>query len=166
MSFDGFAIGGVSVGESKKEMILAIKAVTKNLPVGKKPIHLLGVGEIDDIFNTVEYGITTYDCVIPTRWARNGYALVKGKKNSFRLDLRKSKFLFNTKPIDKKCECSTCKNYSKGYITHLVRNKEISGYRLISIHNIYFMNDLMGKIRDLLGKGKSIQNLRKEYFAI
>lgn len=164
LDFDGFAIGGVSVGETKDEMISAVKSATKHLPVGEKPIHLLGVGEIDDFFNTVEYGITTFDCVIPTRWARTGYAIVKGKENKFRLDLRKAELMYFNKPISKECACSTCKNYSVGYLSHLVRNKEISASRLISIHNLFFLNELLGKIRKTLGEGKSLESLRKEYY--
>ncbi|NCT55335.1 tRNA-guanine transglycosylase [bacterium] len=164
LPFEGFAIGGVSVGETKDEMVSAVKSATKHMPVGRKPIHLLGVGEIDDFFNTVEYGITTFDCVIPTRWARTGYALTKGKENNFRLDLRKADLLFDKGPILKGCSCSTCKNYSRGYLAHLVRNKEISASRLISIHNLYFLNELLEKIRKALGEGKSLSALKSEYY--
>ena len=164
LPFDGFAIGGVSVGEGKENMIKGVKYGVEHLPLGKKPIHLLGVGEVDDIFNTLEYGITTYDCVIPTRWARSGYALVKGKKNKFRKSLRKAKYLKSKKPVQKDCSCYACKNYTEGYISHLVRNNEILGLRLLTLHNLYFMNNLFKEIRVYMQKGKSLSHLRDFYY--
>ncbi len=164
LPFDGYAIGGVSVGEGKENMIKGVKYGVYYLPIGKKPIHLLGVGEIDDIFNTIEYGITTYDCVIPTRWARSGYALIVGKKNKFRKNLNKSKYLESKEPLLKGCKCYTCKNFKQGYVSHLVKNKEILGFRLLTIHNLYFMNKLFEEIREYMHNNKPLKKLKQKYY--
>lgn len=164
IDFDGYAVGGVSVGETKEEMIEAVKHATKHLPVGKKPIHLLGVGEVDDIFNTYEYGITTWDCVIPTRWGRSGYSFVKGIENKFRMSLRKAQYKNDFSPIEKGCNCHACKNYTRSYIHHLVRENEILGYRLITLHNLHFMNNLMSRLRTSMKHDTPIEKLRDEYY--
>lgn len=164
LPFDGYAIGGVSVGETKAQMVIAVKDAVSHLKVGEKPIHLLGVGEIDDIFNTINYGITTFDCVIPTRWARTGYALIKSKKDKFRLNLKRSENKTLFEPISNSCSCYTCKNYTKAYLHHLVKEKEILGARLLTLHNLHFMNNLFAEIRECMDTKSSLDSLMSKYF--
>jgi len=157
LPFDGFAIGGVSVGESKKEMQEVLSWVTPFLPADK-PRHLLGVGEIDDIFTLIEYGMDTFDCVQPTRLARMGKVFVK--KNE--LDIMKSAYAEDTTPIDQMCSCYTCKNYSRAYLHHLFRVRELLGYRLATIHNIYFINSLVSDIRTAIAHNSFVK-LKKQW---
>ena len=109
------------------------------------PIHLLGIGDPNDIWNLVKDGIDTFDCVSPTRLARHGSALIRNKKG--KINVKNSSFEFNLNPIDKTCGCSTCRNYSLSYLHHLLRSEELIGLNLLTIHNIYFMNYLMATIR-------------------
>ncbi|MBI2613905.1 MAG: tRNA guanosine(34) transglycosylase Tgt [Candidatus Levybacteria bacterium] len=150
LSFDGIAIGGVSVGESKKEMRDAIDWSMPFLP-SEKPRHLLGIGEIDDIFDAIERGIDTFDCVIPTRFGRYGIVFVSPQegniKNRFRIDINKTIFAKDQSPIAKDCLCYTCQSFTRGYLHHLFRAQELLAYRLASYHNMFFINDLVKKIR-------------------
>ncbi len=146
LPFFGYGIGG-ALGKTKKNMF---QILDWTMPILKeeKPRHLLGIGEVDDIFNIIEKGIDLFDCVIPTRWARHGVALTfKGK-----LNMKSGKRLKEFKPIDKNCNCFVCKNYSRSAITHLIKEKELNGISLLSIHNIYWILNLTKLIR------KSIQN--------
>lgn len=156
LPFDGIAIGGVAVGESKKEMRDVLKWVAPILPEGK-PRHLLGIGEVDDIFDAVENGMDTFDCVIPTRFGRYGIALVSPPEgniqNRFRLDITKFTYERDSGPLDATCDCSTCKNYTRAYINHLFRVKELLAYRLLSYHNVYFILNLTKKIREAIWEG-------------
>ncbi len=175
MDFDGIAIGGVSVGESKKEMAEVLGWVTPFLPYDK-PRHLLGVGEIDDIFTLVESGMDTFDCVQPTRLARTGHVYIKEKgkrkkpacsprstsvrrdgfceagrqgrvKGNWTFDITKRVFAEDAKPIDETCQCYTCHRFSRAYLHHLFSVRELLGYRLATIHNVHFINSLMCEIR-------------------
>jgi tRNA-guanine transglycosylase len=148
LPFDGFAIGGVSVGESKIEMANVLEWVTPVLPEDK-PRHLLGVGEIDDIYTLISHGIDTFDCVQPTRLARMGILFV----GTSEMDITKLVFAEDTEPIDKTCQCYTCKNYSRAYVHHLFRVRELLGYRLATMHNVYFIHHLVSEIRDAIGNG-------------
>jgi len=170
LPFDGIAIGGVSVGESKKEMIDVLDWVVPLLPK-EKPRHLLGVGEIDDIFNMVKRGIDTFDCVMPTRLGRMGKALVKVQsakckvqnyKNKWLMDITKSTFKGDSRPIEEGCQCKTCKHYSRAYLNHLFRNNELLGYRLLTYHNLYFVNNLVEIIRQAI-KNNKFEKLKKEW---
>lgn len=143
---DGIAIGGVSVGESKQEMKDVLSWVTPLLPNGK-PRHLLGVGEIDDIFVLVEHGMDTFDCVQPTRLARMGKVYYKDEPEHL-LDITKKTYADDTKPIDPTCVCYACTHFSRAYIHHLFRVRELLSYRLATIHNIHFMNTLVSHIRN------------------
>jgi tRNA-guanine transglycosylase len=143
MDFDGIAIGGVAVGESKQDMVDVLNWTTLLLPE-EKPRHLLGVGEIDDVFALVERGIDTFDCVQPTRLARMGHLLIIGKPA---LDIAKQVYAQDTDSIDKSCRCYTCKNFSRAYLHHLFRVRELLVYRLATIHNLSVMNRLMADIR-------------------
>jgi len=151
----GIAIGGVSVGETKKEMRDQVKWVASYLPKDR-PVHLLGVGHVDDIVDLVEQGIDTFDCVEPTRVARMGTAYqmeavlahLEGRYSSYETDLNKMIYKTDLSPLDEKCSCSTCVNYSKAYIHHLFKQRELLGYTLLSYHNLFIMERLMEKIRE------------------
>lgn len=162
LPFEGFAIGG-SLGRSKKDMFNVIDWVVKEMPRGK-PIHLLGIGEVEDVFNVVESGIDTFDCVMPTRLGRMGHALTGDKKYSvkYKMDVTKSEFALDNNPIDKECSCYTCQNYSRAYINHLFRAKELLGYRLLTIHNLYFLSSLLKEIRASIASG-GFEKLKKSW---
>ena len=141
MDFDGIGIGG-ALGNTKKEMYKILGWITPLLPENKSR-HLLGIGAPDDIVQAVKLGVDTFDCVAPTRMGRNGGAiLAKGY-----LDLKSGRHLKDKNPIDKKCGCYTCQNYTRAYLAHLFRAHEMLGPILATIHNLWFMEQLMNKIR-------------------
>jgi tRNA-guanine transglycosylase len=150
----GVAIGGVSVGETKEEMRNQVKWVASYLPLDR-PVHLLGVGQVDDIVDLVKHGIDTFDCVEPTRVARMGTAYqtaavmahLDGTYSPYEIDVNKAVYKGDLAPLDENCSCSTCVNYSKAYLHHLFKQRELLGYTLLSYHNIYVMERLMEKIR-------------------
>jgi queuine tRNA-ribosyltransferase/7-cyano-7-deazaguanine tRNA-ribosyltransferase len=147
LPFFGFGIGG-SLGKSKKDII---KVLNWTVPLldENKPKHLLGIGEVDDIFNAVEQGIDLFDCVIPTKWARHGTGFTfKG-----RINLRSSKYLNDKKPIDFECRCNICRKYSRSYLCHLIREKEIYGIMLLAEHNIFWILNLFKEIRKTIFNG-------------
>lgn len=148
MDFDGIAIGGVSVGESKSEMEDVLRWTTPHLPQAK-PRHLLGVGELDDIFTLVSYGMDTFDCVQPTRLARMG----KLYTTTGDIDITKKKYARDTAPIEAACTCYTCRGYSRGYLHHLFRVRELLGYRLATIHNLHVVHTLVAHIRAAIRDG-------------
>lgn len=161
MDIDGIAIGGVSVGESKQEMQQVLTWVTPVLPE-KKPRHLLGVGEIDDIFVLVEHGMDTFDCVQPTRLARMGKLYVRpgfgtDNRHAYMIDVTKKEFEKDTHPVSAGCECFTCRHFSKAYIHHLFRVRELLAYRLASIHNIHYVTNLVSQIRESLKEGTFLE---------
>ncbi len=160
LNFPGLAIGGVAVGESKKEMIKVLDWVMPLLPA-EKPRHLLGVGEIDDIFELVERGVDSFDCVMPTRLGRMGFALGKFKEK-FLIDLNKAEFAEDKGPIEEGCQCFVCQNYSRGYLHHLFRAKELLAYKLATYHNLYFLEKLVGQIRSSIKEGRFLK-LKKEW---
>jgi queuine tRNA-ribosyltransferase len=149
MNFDGFGIGG---SFDKDDIATAVGWVTdelQNVGAGDKPRHLLGIGEPEDLWSAVEAGIDTFDCVAPTRNARNGtFYTSKGKIN-----IMNAKFVNDLDPIDKECDCSTCKKYSLAYIAHLFRSKEMLAGTLASIHNLHFIVGLVKKIRQSIIDG-------------
>jgi len=165
LDFDGIAIGGVSVGESKQEMRQAIDWSYPFLPENK-PRHLLGIGEIDDIFDVIERGMDTFDCVIPTRFGRYGIVFVgppEGNiKNRFRLDINKLIYTKDKSQISKNCLCYVCKNFTRGYIHHLFRAQELLAYRLASYHNMFFINNLVKEIRESI-LGENFQKMKQEW---
>jgi queuine tRNA-ribosyltransferase len=156
LPFDGICIGGVAVGEGKKEMRDAVDWTLPFLPEGK-PVHLLGIGDVDDIFDAIERGMDTFDCVIPTRFGRYGIIFVgqpEGNlKNKFRIDIRKSKYAKDQGPLAKNCNCKVCKTYTRGYINHLLKANELLAYSLASHHNVYFLNNLVSQIRESILNG-------------
>jgi tRNA-guanine transglycosylase len=162
--FDGIAIGG-SLGNCKRDMHQILEWVIPQLD--DRPRHLLGIGEVDDIFECVERGIDTFDCVSPTRNARRGslflYPESGGRaKNKFRLHIASAKFREDKKPIDPHCSCFTCQNHSRAYLSHLYHANELSYYRLATIHNLHFMLDLMDQIRESI-KGGKFRQLKKKW---
>lgn len=152
LPFDGFAIGGVAVGESKEDMARVLSWVTPLLP-DEKPRHLLGVGEIDDIFTLIEAGVDTFDCVQATRLARMGHVFVMDATHAFTMDLTKREHELSQEPIDPSCHCYTCTHFSRGYLHHLFHVRELLVYRLTSIHNIAFINQLVAAIRQAITDG-------------
>lgn len=151
--FDGIAIGGVSVGEPKDEMRKAVSWVLPRALATGKPIHLLGVGEIDDIFDFFGQGVTSMDCTLPTRQARGGNFFTRtidskiDMANDFQDQIMHSIYKDDPKPMDDNCDCYACKNYTRAYIHHLFKTQELLGYRLMTIHNIRFVIKLVEQIR-------------------
>jgi tRNA-guanine transglycosylase len=142
MDFDGFGIGG---SFAKEDMSTAVKWVNEILPE-EKPRHLLGIGEPEDLFMGVENGVDLFDCVAPTRIARNGSLYTKtGKINIFN-----AKFIKDFNNVDGGCKCYTCKSYTRAYLSHLFRAKEMLAATLASIHNIYFINKLVSDMRQAI----------------
>jgi queuine tRNA-ribosyltransferase len=142
MDFSGYAIGGLSVGEPKKEMNRVLEFTTPLLPE-KKPRYLMGVGSADSLIDGVIRGIDMFDCVLPTRIARNGTCMTsKG-----RLVVKNAKYAEDFRALDPACNCYVCKNYTRAYLRHLIKCNEIFGMRLASYHNLYFLLDLMDKVR-------------------
>lgn len=144
LPFDGFGIGG-EFGHNKKNMLQMLDWVIKELPP-EKPRHLLGIGYLEDIPKIIKKGIDLFDCTVPTQYARRGIAFTSLGK----LDLRKSKFLKDKEPLDKKCSCFVCQNYKKNYLCHLFRAKEITAFRLLTFHNLYFFNTFVEKVKKRL----------------
>ena len=162
LGFDGYAIGGVSVGENKREMTQVVSWVVPFLKE-EKPRHLLGVGEIEDIFMLAEHGIDTFDCVQATRLARAGQLYITTKvKGKHEIDITKKVFSNDMKPIDEKCSCYACSHFSRAYIHHLFRVRELLAYRLASIHNICFVNQLVNTIRQAIARG-SLLELKRQW---
>ena len=159
LDVDGIAIGGVSVGESKLEMAQVLGWVMPALP-NDKPRHLLGVGEIDDIFTAIESGVDTFDCVQPTRLARMGW-LFSRKEPKYILDITKSRYANDRTPIDTECTCQTCAQFTRGYLYHLFHVKELLAYRLATLHNLHVMHTLVSEIRSALRDGTFLDLKRK-----
>jgi len=170
--FDGFAIGGVAVGESKAEMKKILQWVTPYLPQDK-PRHLLGVGEIDDVFELIEHGMDTFDCVQPTRLARMGRLFTMTRQKyaqtyenaSYEIDITRPEYKEDMNAIDATCPCYTCTHASRAYIHHLFKVRELLAYRLATIHNISFMNRLVNEIR-LAIQRNSFVALKKKWLGV
>jgi queuine tRNA-ribosyltransferase len=142
LDFPGYAVGGLSVGEPKELMVELLDHTVEQLPENK-PRYLMGVGSPDYLFESVESGIDMADCVLPTRMARNGAFMTSAGQ----VTIKNAKYTHDFSPIDKECDCYTCKNYSKAYIRHLFKENEILGARLATIHNLFFLINLMKNIR-------------------
>ncbi len=164
LDFDSYAIGG-SLGKSKKNMHNILDWVIPYLPENKTR-HLLGIGVVEDIFESVERGIDLFDCVSPTRMARSGFSHIvppEGTKNNkFRIKLTSIKYRRDKTPLDPNCKCKVCNNYSRAYLHHLLKTEELLGFNLISFHNVYFMLELMKEIRDAIDTG-AYQYLKEEW---
>ncbi len=164
LPFDGYAIGG-SLGKSKKDMHHVLEWTIPYLSA-EKPRHLLGIGVVEDIFESVKRGIDLFDCVSPTRIARSGYAHIKPpqgtKKNKYRVKISSIKYKQDSKPLDPQCSCNVCQKYTRAYIHHLFKTEELLGYNLISYHNLHFMLQLMKDIRSAI-KDQGFNELKREW---
>jgi queuine tRNA-ribosyltransferase len=149
LDFPGYAIGGLSVGETKEEMLRVLDITDQDLPEDK-PRYLMGVGTPEDIVNGVQRGIDMFDCVLPTRLARHNAAMTKYK----RLNLINSAFSRDGNPIDDQCTCYTCKNFSRGYLRHLIIAKEMLSATLLSIHNLHMLISFVDEIRNSILEGR------------
>ena len=149
LPFDGIAIGGLSVGESKDQMADTLEVVADALSDDPRVRYLMGVGAPPDFFTAVERGIDLFDCVLPTRVARTGQLWT----DEGRLNLRNARFLDDPDPPDSECRCETCRNHSRAYLAHLFRAGELLAYRLSSLHNLTYTQDLMRRIREALQDG-------------
>lgn len=149
LGFDGYAIGGLSVGEPKSDM-LRIMAHTAALLPADKPRYLMGVGTPEDLLNAIAKGVDMFDCVLPTRNARNGHLYT----SQGIVRIRNAEHRNSLEPLDEACACSTCQNYSRAYLHHLQRSNEILGARLNTLHNLYFYQSLMSAAREAIRDGK------------
>lgn len=159
MDFDGYAVGGTSVGEGKELMYQMISDSTIHLPE-EKPRYLMGVGSIDGILEGVLRGIDMFDCVLPTRIARHGTAM----SSEGRINIRKKQYEFDFSPLDSECDCECCTNHTRAYLRHLVRTNEGLGMRLLSIHNLRYLINLTKEIRVAIQEDR-YQDFKDEIFA-
>jgi queuine tRNA-ribosyltransferase len=149
---DGVAIGG-SLGQEKEQMHEVVGWALRGLP-DERPRHLLGIGDVDDILHAVAAGIDSFDCATPTRLARHGTALVPDPAARWRLDLTKGASAGSDEPIAAGCPCPACRNHTRGYLHYLARHKELTGARLITLHNLAFMSELMKGLRGAIEAGE------------
>ena len=159
LDLDGYAVGGLAVGESHEEMYHILDKVVPELPVDK-PTYLMGVGTPANILEAVDRGVDFFDCVYPSRNGRHGHVYT----NHGKLNLFNAKYELDAKPIEEGCQCPACRHYSRAYIRHLLKAKEMLGMRLCVLHNLYFYNHLMEEIRDAIDAG-NYQAFKKEKLA-
>ena len=159
LPFDGFAIGGLSVGEANADMYETVAYTTPLMPTDK-PRYLMGVGTPEDLVENVERGVDMFDCVMPTRNARNGSLFTSFGK----ISIKNAKFQKDELPIDESCDCFTCKHYSRGYLHHLYRAKELTYFRLASLHNLHYYLGLMKQMREAILKGE-FSTFKREFYA-
>jgi queuine tRNA-ribosyltransferase len=148
VGFAGYAVGGLAVGEPEHERLAVLDALVPQMPADR-PRYLMGVGTPLDLVKAVARGVDMFDCVIPTRHARNGQLFTTDGP----LNIRNARFQADTGPIDAACRCYTCKNYTRSYLRHLQQCNEILGARLATIHNLHFYLDLMARIRGAIEQG-------------
>jgi len=148
LDFDGYAIGGVSVGEPEEEMMRAVESVEPFLPANK-PRYAMGLGTPPQLLKMIAHGMDMFDCVLPTRLARNGTAFTAIGT----LNLKNAEFALDKRPIEENCACEACRGFSRGYIRHLVKAEEILGLRLITLHNLHFYLNLMRRARSEIEDG-------------
>jgi queuine tRNA-ribosyltransferase len=158
IGFDGYAIGGLSVGEPADERNAILDVCLSELPIDK-PRYLMGVGKPEDLVEGVRRGVDMFDCVIPTRNARTGFLYT----HSGIVRIRNSTYADDTRPVDPQCDCYTCRHYSRAYLRHLDKCGEILGARLNTIHNLYYFQDLMRQIRAAIESGRFDEFSRQFY---
>jgi queuine tRNA-ribosyltransferase len=162
-NFDAIALGGAHL--SKANLYDVINWTT-DIVAEQKPRHLLGIGEVDDLFEGIERGIDTFDCVIPTRIGRTGFFFIAPPvgniENRFRTDIDKPQYAKDQKPLDPNCSCYTCQNFTRGYIHHLFRARELLSYNLLSLHNVHFLVNLTRQIRQSI-LDDNFQQMKKEW---
>ena len=149
MDLDGYAVGGLAVGESHEEMYRILEAVVPYLPI-EKPTYLMGVGTPANILEAVDRGVDFFDCVYPSRNGRHGHVYT----NQGKLNLFNAKYELDDAPIEEGCQCPACRTYSRAYIRHLLKAKEMLGMRLCVLHNLYFYNNMMEEIRTAIEEGR------------
>ncbi len=152
MDFPGYAIGGVSVGESKEEMVAAVDWAAPRLPA-HKPRYLMGVGPPEDMLEAIERGVDMFDCVMPTRNARNGTLFTSQGK----LNIKNQRYMTDFSPIDERCGCPVCRRYTRAYLSHLYRSGEISALRLNTLHNLFFMLEFAAMCREAIRAGRFLE---------
>ena len=148
IGFDGYAVGGLAVGEGQEAMFATLEFAPEQLPKDR-PRYLMGVGKPDDLVGAVERGIDMFDCVLPTRSGRNGQAFTWGGA----LNLKNARFAEDQGPLDERCTCPTCSSYSRAYLHHLIKSSEILGAMLVTEHNLSFYQQLMEAMREAIGAG-------------
>ena len=158
MDFDGFAIGGLSVGEAAQDMYDTVEWTTQFMPIDK-PRYLMGVGTPEDLVENVSRGVDMFDCVMPTRNARNGTLFTSFGK----ITIKAARFKQDQLPIDPECNCMVCQTYTRAYLCHLFRAKEITYFRLATLHNLYYYLDLMKQMREAILDGK-FDEFRREFY--
>ena len=161
IGFDGYAIGGLAVGEGQEAMFATLDFAPAQLPQDR-PRYLMGVGKPDDLVGAVERGVDMFDCVLPSRSGRNGQAFTW----SGPMNLRNARFAEDADPLDNRCTCDTCNTYSRAYLHHLVKSQEILGAMLMTEHNIAFYQQLMQAMRDAIGEGRFAtfaKDFRRDY---
>ena len=149
LNLDGYAIGGLAVGETHEEMYRIIESTVPYLPEDK-PIYLMGVGTPINILDAVDRGVDFFDCVYPSRNGRHGHVYT----NDGKLNLFNARYELDERPIEEECQCPACRSYSRAYIRHLLKAKEMLGMRLCVLHNLYFYNHMMEEIRDAIDEGR------------
>ena len=159
LGFDGYAIGGVSVGEPEEEMFRAVEASEPVLPTNK-PRYAMGLGTPPQLLELIARGMDMFDCVLPTRLARNGTAFT----STGTLNLKNAEFTMDKGPIEQNCRCPACREFTRGYIRHLIKAEEILGLRLITLHNLHFYLELMRRARAKIEQGK-FEEFRKQFVA-
>jgi len=157
LDFDGYAIGGVSVGEPEEEMMCAVESAEPCLPK-HKPRYAMGLGTPPQLLEMIARGIDMFDCVLPTRLARNGTAFTA----SGTINLKNAEFALDKSPIEENCVCPTCREFARGYVRHLIKAEEILGLRLITLHNLHFYLDLMNRARTEIERG-TFDQFRREF---
>ncbi len=160
IGFDGYAIGGLSVGEPKAEMLRVLDALTPHMPADK-PRYLMGVGTPEDLVEAVARGVDMFDCVLPTRNARNGHLFT----HQGVVRIRNSRYERDTGPLDPHCDCYTCRNYSRAYLRYLDRSREILGARLNTWHNLHYYQTIMRRMREAISAGVFAE-FRQEFYAM
>ena len=164
-NFAAIALGGA---HKNKQNMHEIVDWTIAKIAEEKPRHMLGIGEVDDLFELIERGIDTFDCVVPTRLGRTGFFFIAppfgSVKNRFRADIDKPQFIQDQKPLDPNCKCYTCQNFTRGYMHHLFRSRELLSYTLLSLHNVYFLVNLTRQIRKAI-LDDSFQSFKKAWLS-
>ena len=158
-TFDGFAIGGLSVGEENQLMYDTIEATTPYMPKDK-PRYLMGVGTPQDLIEAIDRGVDMFDCVMPTRNARNGYLFTSNGV----VRIKNAKYKLDESPIEEGCQCHTCQHYSRAYMNHLFRAKELSYFRLASIHNLHYYLNLMREAREAILENR-FKEFKREFYS-
>ncbi len=158
IGFDGYAIGGLSVGEPKEEMMETLEGIHRKMPVDK-PRYLMGVGTPEDLVESVRRGIDMFDCVMPSRNARNGHLFTTFGV----IKIRNAQYEFDKRPLDENCGCYTCQHYSRAYLRHLDKCKEMLGSRLNTIHNLYYYLNLMQGLRDAIAS-QTLDSFVKQFY--